>query len=160
MSEEHREEHDAGSFSDGLKLAEEIRLLVEMVIERAAPWLEGVMAAGHGDRTGPEEPGAPGVEDSTSGCGWCPLCAIVAVVRGERPEFVARVLEQAAQLVALLRAVLADRWEPEEGVHMPGFRPAAHPPAPTGAGAFSEPSSRVQHIAVRKRAEWQPEREN
>ncbi|MFD2474027.1 hypothetical protein [Amycolatopsis silviterrae] len=124
-----------------------------MVIERAAPWLEGVMAAGHG--SGPEEPGAPDVEDSTSGCGWCPLCAIVAVVRGERPEFVARVLEQAAQLVALLRAVLADRWEPEEGVHMPGFRPAAAP-----APASSEPSSRVQHIVVRKRADWQPEREN
>lgn len=154
------EEHDEGSFPDGLKLAEEIRLLVEMVIERAAPWLEGVMAAGHGEHAGPEEPGASGVEDSTSGCEWCPLCAIVAVVRGERPEFVARVLEQAAQLVALLRAVLADRWEPEEGVHMPGFRPAAHPPAPAAAGAFSEPSSRVQHIAVRKRADWQPEREN
>ncbi|WP_043829110.1 hypothetical protein [Amycolatopsis sp. La24] len=158
MSEEHGDDHAAGSFSDGLKLAEEIRLLVEMVIERAAPWLEGVMAAGHGS---PEEPGAPGgsgVEDSTSGCGWCPLCAIVAVVRGERPEFVARVLEQAAQLVALLRAVLADRWEPEEGVHMPGFRPVAHPPAT--AASSSEAASRVQHIAVRKRADWQPEREN
>ncbi|WP_406643080.1 hypothetical protein [Amycolatopsis sp. WGS_07] len=126
-----------------------------MVIERAAPWLEGVMAAGHGP--GPEEPGAPDVEDSTSGCGWCPLCAIVAVVRGERPEFVARVLEQAAQLVALLRAVLADRWEPEEGVHMPGFRPSAHLAA---APASPEPSSRVQHIVVRRRADWQPEREN
>ncbi|WP_409182073.1 hypothetical protein F9C11_37460 [Amycolatopsis sp. VS8301801F10] len=157
MSEEHAE-GAAGWSSDGLKLAEEIRLLVEMVIERAAPWLEGVMAAGHGDRAKPEEPGAPDVEDSTSGCGWCPLCAIVAVVRGERPEFVARVLEQAAQLVALLRAVLADRWEPEEGVHMPGFRPAAHPPAAAEASA-SEPSSRVQHIVVRKRADWQPERE-
>lgn len=129
-----------------------------MVIERAAPWLEGVMAAGHGGA--PEEPGGsgdPGVEDSTSGCGWCPLCAIVAVVRGERPEFVARVLEQAAQLVALLRAVLADRWEPEEGVHMPGFRPAAHASA---TASSAEPSSRVQHIVVRKRADWQPEREN
>ncbi|MGV9296504.1 hypothetical protein [Amycolatopsis sp. NPDC003676] len=154
MSEEHE-----GSYADGLKLAGEIRLLVEMVIERAAPWLEGVMAAGHG---APEEPGAEGgtgVEDSTSGCGWCPLCAIVAVVRGERPEFVARVLEQAAQLVALLRAVLADRWEPDEGVHMPGFRPAAHPPA-TAAASSSESSSRVQHIVVRKRADWQPDREN
>ncbi|MET9264444.1 hypothetical protein [Amycolatopsis sp. NPDC004079] len=152
-------EENEGSYADGLKLAEEIRLLVEMVIERAAPWLEGVMAAGHG---APEEPGAEGasgVEDSTSGCGWCPLCAIVAVVRGERPEFVARVLEQAAQLVALLRAVLADRWEPDEGVHMPGFRPAARPPA-TAAASSSESSSRVQHIVVRKRADWQPEREN
>ncbi|SFQ80686.1 hypothetical protein [Amycolatopsis rubida] len=159
MSEEHSDDHEAGSFSDSLKLAEEIRLLVEMVIERAAPWLEGVMAAGHGSPEDAGAPGASGVEDSTSGCGWCPLCAIVAVVRGERPEFVAKVLEQAAQLVALLRAVLADRWEPEEGVHMPGFRPAAHPPA-TAAASSTEPSSRIQHIVVRKRADWQPEREN
>ncbi|WP_084470333.1 hypothetical protein [Amycolatopsis benzoatilytica] len=129
-----------------------------MVIERAAPWLEGVLAAGHGEHPGAAEPGGSGVEDSTSGCGWCPLCAIVAVVRGERPEFVARVLDQAAQLVALLRAVLADRWEPDEGVHMPGFRPAARPPASEPAAAAPAPS-RVQHIAVRKRADWRPERE-
>jgi hypothetical protein len=117
--------------ADGANLAEEIRLLIEMVIERAAPWLEGVVAAGHG---------AP--ERDAAACGWCPLCAIVAVVHGERPEFAARLLEQAAQLVALLRAVLADRWEPEEGLHMPGFQPVPKP----------EPASeRVQHIPVQWR---------
>lgn len=125
----------------GPRLAEEIRLLVEMVVEKAAPWLEGVVAAGHGD---PDQAKA-----DASACGWCPLCAIVAVVQGERPEFVARLLEQLAQLVALLRAVLADRWEPDEGVHMPGFRPAPRPPADASA------SVRVQHIAVRRRDEWE-----
>jgi hypothetical protein len=124
----------------GPRLAEEIRLLAEMVVEKAAPWLEGVLAAGHGTL---EEAKPDG-----STCGWCPLCAIVAVVRGERPELVARVAEQLAQLVALLRAVLADRWEPEEGVHMPGFRP---PPRP----ADPRTSPRVQHIAVRRRDEWE-----
>ena len=132
---------------DGLRLAEEIRLLVEMVVEKAAPWLEGVVAAGHG-----ADPHAE-VKPDSSGCGWCPLCAIVAVVRGERPEFAARLLEQLAQLVALLRAVLADRWEPDGGVHMPGFRPEPKPPA-------EESSPRVQHITVRKRDEWRPDREN
>ena len=132
---------------DGLRLAEEIRLLVEMVVEKAAPWLEGVVAAGHG-----VDPHAE-VKPDSSGCGWCPLCAIVAVVRGERPEFAARLLEQLAQLVALLRAVLADRWEPDGGVHMPGFRPEPKPPA-------EESSPRVQHITVRKRDEWRPDREN
>ncbi|RSD08393.1 hypothetical protein [Amycolatopsis eburnea] len=127
--------------TDGPRLAEEIRLLVEMVVEKAAPWLEGVVAAGHGD---PDQAKPDG-----SACGWCPLCAIVAVVRGERPELVARVLEQLAQLVALLRAVLADRWEPDEGVHMPGFRPAPRPPADAAV------SVRVQHIAVRRRDEWE-----
>ncbi|WUL47315.1 hypothetical protein OHS58_24120 [Amycolatopsis sp. NBC_00348] len=132
--------------SDGLRLAEELRLLVEMVVEKAAPWLEGVVAAGHGD---PDQ-----AKPEASACGWCPLCAIVAVVRGERPEFVARLLEQLAQLVALLRAVLADRWEPDEGVHMPGFRPAPRPPADATA------SARVQHITVRRRDEWRPDRES
>ncbi|MDQ7802271.1 hypothetical protein Q5425_00910 [Amycolatopsis sp. A133] len=167
----------------GPRLAEEIRLLAELVADKAAPWLEGVLAAGHGSFfsgvPGGEAPGpgrspggysffsgvpggeAPGTGRSPGGygpsdeaeadgsaCGWCPLCAIVAVVRGERPELVARLVEQLAQLVALLRAVLADRWEPDEGVHMPGFRPAPRP-------ADSRTSPRVQHIAVRRRDEWE-----
>ncbi|QRP44049.1 hypothetical protein [Amycolatopsis sp. FDAARGOS 1241] len=145
------EQDEPGHAAEGLRLAEEIRLLVEMVVERAAPWLEGVVAAGHGqDRDEPPR------DRETSACGWCPLCAIVAVVRGERPEFAARLLEQAAQLVALLRAVLADRWEPDEGVHMPGFRPEPRPPAPA-----DEPvGARVQRITVRKREDWRPEQEN
>lgn len=121
--------------ADATSLAEEIRLLVEMAVERAAPWLEGIVAAGHG----------PG-ERPANDCGWCPLCAVVSVVRGERPEFVARLVEQLAQLVALLRAVLADRWDPEHGFHMPGFTPAPKPePARQGA--------RVQHIPVQWRGE-------
>lgn len=49
-----------------------------------------------------------------------------------------RGLDRAADLVALLRAVLADRWEP--GVpHMPGFRP---PP---------RQAQRVQPIPVRRK---------
>jgi hypothetical protein len=140
----------------GPRLAEEIRLLAEMVVEKAAPWLEGVLAAGHGTFfsgvPGGEAPGGYSPDEAKpdgSACGWCPLCAIVAVVRGERPELVARLAEQLAQLVALLRAVLADRWEPEEGVHMPGFRPAARPAPDATAPA------RVQHIAVRRRDEWE-----
>ncbi len=138
-------ENDGHTRTDGLNLAEEIRLLVELVVEHAAPWLEGLISAGHG------------CSEHESDGGWCPLCAIVGIFRGERPEFVAHLMEQAAQLVALLRAVLADRWEPEGGVHMPGFQPARKEPAredaPVGA-------SRVQHIAVTRRDAWQPDREN
>ncbi|WP_020671716.1 hypothetical protein [Amycolatopsis nigrescens] len=142
-------------------LAEEIRLLVEMVVERAAPWLDGVIAAGHGarhrsgdqngDQSGDQNGTDAEPEPDSAACGWCPLCAIVAVVRGERPEFAARVLEQAAQLVALLRAVLADRWEPEEGVHMPGFQPV---PKPAGPEPGTE-GARVQHIPVRRSEDWE-----
>jgi hypothetical protein len=149
-----------GTGYDGASLTEEIRLLVEMVVEHAAPWLDGLVSAGHGAEQpdgSTEEHEEKHTERAPAGnCGWCPLCAIVAVARGERPEFAARLMEQAAQLIALLRAVLADRWEPQNGVHMPGFRPAPRPPS-----RQDEPASgRVQHIAVRKSDEWQPDREN
>lgn len=129
---------DDQAHADVASLAEEIRLLVELVVERAAPWLEGVLAAGHGSEQDDEGRGQ-------QACDWCPLCAVVDLARGEPPEFITRVLEQAAQLVALLRAVLADRWEPGEGIHMPGYRPAEP--------ASDRASSRVQHIPVYRRAE-------
>jgi hypothetical protein len=149
--------------TEAASLGEEIRLLVEMVLERAAPWLDGVIAAGHGaaqDRQDAQDRQAGqdgqdrgnGEGTETANCGWCPLCAVVAVVRGERPEFAARVLEQARQLIALLRAVLADRWEPGEGVHMPGFRPSSRPASTPDSTRASRPAAeRVQHIPVR----WQ-----
>jgi hypothetical protein len=91
----------------GTRLVEELRLLLDAVAERAGPWLDRVAA-------------------SESSCGSCPVCAVVALVRGEPNELAARGLEHAADLVALLRAVLADRWEP--GVpHMPGFTPSGEP---------------------------------
>jgi hypothetical protein len=163
-----------GTGYDGASLTEEIRLLVELVVEHAAPWLDGLVSAGHG----PEQAEEHTTATPSGNCGWCPLCAIVNVVHGERPEFAARLLEQAAQLVALLRAVLADRWEPQDGVHMPGFHPAparqatvppqSGPTQTASAHSAAWPSSRqdelsagrVQHIAVRKSAQWQPDREN
>lgn len=134
-------------------LGNEILLLVEMIVEHAAPWLDAVIAAGH---TGS---GLFAGADDTSqpGCGWCPLCAVVAMARGDRPEFSARAIEQLAQLIGVLRAVLADRWYPGEGIHMPG-RPQAERQdggsAWTGAPRQEAPSSagasRAQRITVRK----------
>lgn len=146
------------------RLAEEIRLLVEMVAARAQPWLDEVIAAGHSGEPDPD--GGPRRQPSE--CIWCPLCAVVAMVRGERPELAARVLDHAAELVALLRAVLADRWEPGT-VHMPGFRPDPADPSgespdagvaadagervhtPGRPGSSPSGSPRVQRIAVRRR---------
>jgi hypothetical protein len=109
------------STEPGTRLVEELRLLVEAVADRAGPWLDGV-AASPADGT----------------CGWCPLCAAVAALRGEPNELAARGLDGAADLVALLRAVLADRWDPGAS-HMPGFTPAEKPSA-----------VKVQHIPVRR----------
>lgn len=115
------------SESPGSRLVEELRLLLDAVADRAGPWLDRVAASPHEDHA--ELAGARG---------WCPVCAVLALVRGEPSELATRGLERAADLVALLRAVLADRWEP--GVpHMPGFRP---PP---------RESPRVQRIPVRRK---------
>ncbi|HEU5110689.1 MAG TPA: hypothetical protein VFT95_19280 [Micromonosporaceae bacterium] len=112
----------------GSRLVEELRLLLDAVAQRAGPWLDRV-AAGH------EEHG-----ESAGPAGSCPVCAVLALLHGEPSALAGRGLERAADLVALLRAVLADRWEP--GVpHMPGFRP---PPRPSG---------RVQRIPVRRKGQ-------
>jgi hypothetical protein len=112
----------------GSRLVEELRLLLDAVADRAGPWLDRV-AAGHADHG-----------DPSAASGSCPVCAAFALVHGEPSELATRGLERAADLVALLRAVLADRWEP--GVpHMPGFRP---PPRPSG---------RVQRIPVRRKGQ-------
>ncbi|MFC4858453.1 hypothetical protein [Actinophytocola glycyrrhizae] len=113
------------SADPGSRLVEELRLLADAVADRAGPWLDRVAADG---------------DEAT--CAWCPLCAAVAVVRGDPNELAVRGLDAAADLVALLRAVLADRWEP--GVsHMPGFTPSS--------GSAPDPgSAKVQHIPVRR----------
>lgn len=131
---------------DATHLAEEIRLLVDLVVERARPWLDSVVAAGHGRTRADEDPEACGDRDR------CPLCVVVALCRGEHVDVAARVLEHVTQLLALLRAVLADRWEPEDGVHLPGFRPPSRGPEPD-----ERRGRRVQHVAVRPRDQWEPD---
>jgi hypothetical protein len=117
------------SAEPGTRLLEEIVLLLDAVAERLGPLL---------DRVAAEHDGPP---DN------CPLCAVAALVRGEPNELAATTLDRAADIVALLRAVLADRWEP--GVpHMPGFRPP-HRPARTAEPARSN-NRRVEHIQVRR----------
>lgn len=66
--------------------------------------------------------------DNVAASESCPVCSSVA----------SRGLDGAADFVALLRAVLADRWEPGTP-HMPGFTPQRRPETGT-----------VQHIPVRR----------
>ena len=112
----------------GSRLAEELTLLFAAVADQAAPWLDRVAASEHDDH-GP------------SPCDWCPLCAVIALVRGEPSALAAQSLDRLADLVALFRAVLADRWSPEAAPHMPGFTPPPKPPPESG---------RVQRIPVRR----------
>ena len=110
----------------GSRLVEELRLLIDAVGDRAGPWLDRVSTAEH----------------PAGSCTWCPLCALVAVLRGEPNELATRGLDGAADLVALLRAVLADRWEPG-APHMPGFTPTPRPSQPAG-------QQKVQRIPLRR----------
>ncbi|MDQ3405752.1 MAG: hypothetical protein M3548_20555 [Actinomycetota bacterium] len=116
----------------GSRLADELTLLLAAVAERAGPWLDRVAFSGHGEHETP------------SPCQWCPVCSLIAVLRGEPSELAAAGLDRVADIVALLRAVLADRWEPGEP-HMPGFRP--DPPQDSDPQA----SPRVQRIPVRRK---------
>ncbi|MGW5052479.1 hypothetical protein [Actinokineospora sp. NPDC004072] len=113
------------SADPGSRLAEELSLLFAAVAEQAGPWLDRVAANDH----------------DSAACEWCPLCGVIALLRGEPSVLAAQSLERMADLVALLRAVLADRWAPEEAPHMPGFTPPPKPPPASG---------RVQRIPVRR----------
>lgn len=160
-------QHAGTGEDDGItNLSQEIRLLVEMIVEHAMPWLESVVSAGHGSASGSTgEQGADretgettttAAEEGSRDGGWCPLCAVVAIVRGERPELAARLAEQAARLVALLRAVLADRWYADSEGSTPGFgageEPFGQPSGDAVAGRAGRTGRRrVQHIPVRPR---------
>lgn len=110
----------------GAKIAEEFKLLLGVLADRAEPWLNRLATA-------PDE-----AEHTPATCGWCPLCAGMAVLRGERPELAVRAAEHASGLLAVLRASLAERPTPE-----PKQEPEAEPAQP-------EPE-RVQKIAIRRR---------
>lgn len=88
-------EQDTEQPLPGARLAEELRLLLDALAERAQPMLNRLAAA-------PEQG-----EHTPATCGWCPLCAGMAVLRGERPELAVKAAEHASGLLAVLRMALA-----------------------------------------------------
>jgi hypothetical protein len=108
-------------------LSDELRALALAAIDRIGPVLDRMRA----------EPAPPeGVRPAPT-CGVCPVCAVISALRGERPELAARLAEQAAGLLAVLRAAL------EEGTPAPA-EPAGETAPP--------PARRVQHIRVDRAA--------
>jgi hypothetical protein len=75
---------------------------------------------------------------------------LVSLLQGQPGELAGVVLDRAAELIALLRAVLADRWEPGT-MHMPGFR---RPPTQSAQEERypGDSTPRVQKIPVRRAA--------
>jgi hypothetical protein len=108
-------------------MADELRAHAAGVLNLLEPWINQVR----------ENPPAPGETPVT--CASCPLCALMALLRGERSEMAVRVAEQAAGLLAVLRAALA------EG-NGPGA--ASGDPSTNGAQAATDDSRDVQRIPV------------
>jgi len=94
-------------------LGAEVRGIAVAVLDRLEPALDRVRA---GTATGTVDGAA---------CGVCPVCAVLAVINRERPELAARVAEQAASMLAVLRTAL------EEGDPVAKAAPPEPPPAPT-----------------------------
>lgn len=103
-------------------LGAEVRGIAVAVLDRLEPALDRVRAGG-----------ADGADGT---CGVCPVCAVLGVIRRDHPELAERVAEQAASVLAVLRAAL------EEGDPGPA---AAVPPDPR-----PEPGRRVQRIPVER----------
>lgn len=124
----------------GARLAEEARLLLDALAERAQPWLNRLAA----------DPGEDGAPHTPATCGWCPICAGLALLRGERPELAVRAAEHAAGLLAVLRAALAEPAGPPRPDA--AANPTGEPEGEPGSEPGSEPKgNRVQHIEVRRR---------
>lgn len=118
---------DPGCHSE---LPAELRALVTAALDRIAPMIERV-------RT---EPATAGPQS----CAACPVCAVIAALRGERPELAVRLAEQAAGVLAVLRAAL------DEGTPTPTPGPAPPPDAPARRAGVTPGGRTVQHIHVER----------
>ncbi len=78
------------------QVIDELRQLLDALAGRAEEYLLRAGQQQDAVHTGPES------------CGWCPVCAVLAIMRGERPELTARLVEQLAGLLAVLRQFAAE----------------------------------------------------
>jgi hypothetical protein len=123
-------------------LAGEAALLLEAIAGRLESWRAGTggpVRPGAGEAAGTDPgdemdsgddavtPSVPGRcpqcghdPGETPGCTSCPLCRLLALLRGERPETAARLVEGALSVVQALRALLPE----------PSGAPAGNSPTP------------------------------
>jgi hypothetical protein len=113
-------------------MAEELRAHATGVLNLLEPWINRV-------RDAPAQAGQTPVT-----CASCPLCALMALLRGERSEMAVRVAEQAAGLMAVLRAALAEGNGP--GAHQSRQEPGHS--GTNGASPAADECRGVQRIPV------------
>jgi hypothetical protein len=113
---------------------EELRTLALGLLDRAEPGVRTLLA---GLRERVEQ--TPATAEHSAACTWCPLCATVGLLRGERPELAATIVEHAEGFVVALRAILTP--PPSDTAGSAGAAGPAPDPPP------------VQHIEVRRAGE-------
>ncbi|QGK69426.1 hypothetical protein GIY23_07715 [Allosaccharopolyspora coralli] len=84
------------------QVVDELRQLLEALAGRAEEYLLRAGQQQDAVHTGPES------------CGWCPVCAVLAIMRGERPELTARLVEQLAGLLTVLRQFATEHPRADE----------------------------------------------
>jgi hypothetical protein len=124
-------------------LVEELRTYLAGALDQLEPVVERLHEQ-------PETQPGP----AAAACAYCPVCALIAVLRGERSELAARLAEQAAGLIAVLRTALdegvgdptADQWpQPDQ----PGTSAPSVTPRPVGVRPAARRAERsVQRIPV------------
>ena len=83
-----------------------------------------------GDARCPECGSVPGAS-----CTVCPVCRFIAVLRGERPEATARLVDGALLIIRTLRSLMADPADAADSAappHPSGDRAGRRPPDPSG----------------------------
>lgn len=142
-------------------LATEAALLLDVLAARLSAVQPTVRPA---PTDGPPATGEHGPDGSVCTTG-CPFCQVLAVVRGERPETAARIVDGALVVVRGLRSLLDHTPHGNAPEHpRTAHDPAQPPPPPTTSGAASEspaddtpPGARTDSTgstAARARVEW------
>ncbi len=118
-------------------LAKEAALLLDVVADRLTSMKpdddggtqDGAAGSATQDRC-PECGAVPG-----GSCTACPLCRFMAVLRGERPEATARLVDGALMIVRTLRSLIGDPAEaPDDARSQPSSAGRQEPPASRRGG--------------------------
>ena len=170
MTEDGSSRHGTGAGPPAVgPLAVEAALLLDVVADRltamkpggAGSSAEPGPAAGPGSSAGPDRPGGaerPGPTTASgrplgpdgrcpecgsvpgASCTACPLCRFLAMLRGERPETTAKLVDGALLIVRALRSMIPDAPEATAptagGAAGPGDAPTPPPPPPARRGGF------------------------
>jgi len=124
-------------------LALEAALLLDVVADRLVSMKRSTTPGA--DEASGEDPGSPSPSEKTApadgrcpecgsvpgaSCTACPLCRFLALLRGERPEATAKLVDGALMIIRTLRSLIPDPADPAGGSRS---GPQPDPPTPPAA---------------------------